>query len=136
MARGRRAASGAMPDVSPTRRRSSKPCARYARPRAQPGLGVKPLVARLRAEQPGLGAEARLVREALGALERDKAGLLQNAAACRSKAQAIEVGERRPSPLSTPPNARCCEPSLTAQKEKLQKPCPNHLPRPLRAPPS
>ena len=36
---------------------------------AEPGLGVKPLVARLRAEQPGLGAEARLVREALGVLE-------------------------------------------------------------------
>ena len=87
---------------------------------AQPGLGVKPLVARLRAEQPGLGAEARLVREALGALERDKAGLLQNAAACRSKAQAIEVGERRPSPLSTPPNARCCQPSLTPKRRSCR----------------
>eukprot|EP00964_Phaeocystis_antarctica_P110187 scaffold74580_cov63-Phaeocystis_antarctica.AAC.1 len=58
---------------------------------ADPDLGVKPLLARLREQQPGLGAGNKEVREALKALEAESEAKAAAAAAAATAAAAAAV---------------------------------------------
>ena len=63
---------------------------------ADPDLGVKPLLARLRAQQPGLGADTKEVREALKALKALKTeSEARAAAAATAAALHKKLGKRR-----------------------------------------
>ena len=77
-----------------------EPCASYALPEAvrglrvaEPELGFKPLLAKLREQQPDLGAATKEVREALKALKTESEA--RAAAAAAAAALHKKLGKRR-----------------------------------------
>ena len=59
---------------------------------AEPDLGFKPLLAKLRAQQPALEAATKEVREALAALKAESGAVKAAAAHCRRGRRAFERG--------------------------------------------
>ena len=68
---------------------------------ADPGLGPKPLLAKLREQQPDLGAGTKEVREALTALKAASLSALSDASASRTS-------------LAPAPRSGCCSRSLAS----------------------
>ena len=72
---------------------------------ADPGLVIKPLLARLREQQPGLGAGTKEVREALAALKAESEAKAASAAA--ATAAALHAADQGSAPAHAAPSLAC-----------------------------
>ena len=87
---------------------------------AEPDLGLKPLLTKLREQRPELGAATKEVREALATLKAESEAAAKAAARAAARPAAVERGEPSESAASIRYH---CDMNATELRQKTRKTC-------------